>query len=101
MIYFRYEKDMNRGAAVTKRKLQYLITTTTDEIKPQVKEWLDNQSNRSQSVLFLIEQIVKRYGTGDLVSQILDEVDITSSIGTDTNHEQKGGTNDGETNQTN
>lgn len=65
---------------LSRKKLQYLITTNEEEIKPDVKAWLDSQSNRSQSVLFLIEQIVKIYGTGDLVDQVLGEADITGRL---------------------
>lgn len=65
---------------LSRKKLQYLITTNEEEIKPDVKAWLDSQNNRSQSVLFLIEQIVKIYGTGDLVDQVLGEADITGRL---------------------
>lgn len=65
---------------LSRKKLQYLITTNEEEIKPDVKAWLDSQNNRSQSVLFLIEQIVKMYGTGDLVDQVLGEADITGRL---------------------
>lgn len=65
---------------LSRKKLQYLITTNEEEIKPDVKAWLDSQNNRSQSVLFLIEQIVKIYGTGDLVDQVLGDADITGRL---------------------
>lgn len=64
--------------ARSKTRKQVLISYYEDDADPKVEEWLNNQANKSKSVLFLIGQFASVYGSGDILETALSHVSLLS-----------------------